>query len=557
VQPGVCGDAPVGLLNGRALGVACSRATSERHAIHCARFTRFSEEIIMCLVARFAATAVAASLLSVATVAARDLDDRDLTRLTVTQAARLIRDGEISSTRLTRALLNAIRANRDLNAFITVNETAALAAARRADQQRQRCDPRELGPLHGVPLAIKDNIHVAGLPNTAGTPGLRDFVPRDHAPVVQALLDAGAVVLGKTNMHELAFGITSNNAAFGAVRTPYDKARFAGGSSGGTGSAIAARLAPGGLGTDTGGSVRIPAALNGIAGLRPTVKRYPQIGITPLASTRDTAGPMARTVADLLLLDSVITRDWRPLPARAPHSIRLGMVPAMFEDLDAETRALTDQALDKLRRAGVTLVQVQMPGLAELNAKIGFPVALFEANRDMTAYLIDYRVGLALESLVAQIASPDVKAVYQGAVLPGAPGAIPAAVYRDAINVYRPQLQQLYADTFKNYAIDALVFPTTPLPASPVVGSDEFVHLNGAKVPTLLTYIRNTDPGSNAGVPGLSLPMALTRGGLPLGLELDGPADSDRELIAVALALEKILGRLAPPGLPPDEDDDR
>jgi indoleacetamide hydrolase len=331
------------------------------------------------------------------------------------------------------------------------------------------------------------------------------------------------------------------------VRTPYDRSKFAGGSSGGTGSAIAARLAPGGLGTDTGGSVRIPAALNGIAGLRPTIKRYSQVGITPIAFTRDTAGPMARTVADLVLLDSVITRDWRKVQPRAPQSIRLGIVPEMFENLDEETRILSDQALDKLRRAGVALVQVRMVGVAELNAKIGFPVALFEANRDVTAYLIDYHIGLSLEQLAAQIASPDVKAIYQGAVLTGSPGAIPEAVYRDAVNVFRPQLQQLYADTFKTYRVDALVFPTTPLPASPVVGSDEFVVLNGTQVPTLLTYIRLTDPGSNAGVPGLSLPMALTASGLPLGLELDGPAGSDRMLLAIGLTLEKILGHLPPP----------
>jgi Asp-tRNA(Asn)/Glu-tRNA(Gln) amidotransferase A subunit family amidase len=502
----------------------------------------------MSMSTRLAATALAASsLLSLPVVSASELDDRDLTRLTVTQAARLIRDGEVSSTRLTRALLAKIRANRDLNAFITVDENAALAAARRADQERERCDPRELGPLHGVPLVIKDNIHVAGMPNTAGTPGLRNFVPEDNAPVVQALLDAGAVVLGKTNMHELAFGITSNNAAFGGVRTPYDKSKFAGGSSGGTGSAIGARLAPGGLGTDTGGSVRIPAALNGIAGLRPTINRYPQVGITPIASTRDTAGPMARTTADLVLLDSVITRDWRKVHPRAPRSIRLGMVPEMFENLDEETRILTERALDKLRRAGVAVVEVRMVGLADLNARIGFPVALFEANRDVTAYLINYHTGLTLEQLAAQIASPDVKGIYQGAVLTGSPGAIPESVYNDAINVFRPQLQQLYADTFKSYEIDALVFPTTPLPASPVVGSDEFVNLNGTQVPTLLTYIRQTDPGSNAGVPGLSLPMALTRSGLPLGLELDGPAGSDRKLLAIGLTLERILGHLPPP----------
>jgi mandelamide amidase len=497
--------------------------------------------------ARLSTMVVVASLFSLPVVSGKEHDDRNLSLLTVTQAARLIRDGEVSSTQLTRALLEKIRANRDLNAFITIDENAALAAARRADQERQHCDARELGPLHGVPLVVKDNIHVAGLPNTAGTPGLRNFVPEDNAPVVQALLDAGAVILGKTNMHELAFGITSNNAAFGGVRTPYDKSKFAGGSSGGTASAIAARLAPGGLGTDTGGSVRIPAALNGIAGLRPTIKRYPQVGITPLASTRDTAGPMARTIADLVLLDSVISREWRRVDPRAPQTIRLGMVPEMFASLDEETRILTEHALDQLRRAGVAVVQVQMAGLADLNAKIGFPVALFEANRDVTAYLINYHIGLTLEQLAARIASPDVKGIYQGAVVTGSPGAIPESVYNDAINVFRPQLQQLYADTFKNYEIDALVFPTTPLPASPVVGSDEFVNLNGTKVPTLLTYIRNTDPGSNAGVPGLSLPMALTKSGLPLGLELDGPAGSDRKLLGIGFALEQILGRLPPP----------
>ena len=473
---------------------------------------------------------------------------RDLARLTVVEAADLIREGRVSSVELTRALLRRIRANADLNAFITVNEEAALKAAQRADRERENCSPRELGALHGVPLVLKDNIHVAGLPNTAGTPGLRSFVPEDNAPVAQALLDAGAIVLGKTNMHELAFGITSNNAAFGAVRTPYDKTKFAGGSSGGTGAAVAARLAPGGLGTDTGGSVRIPAALNGIAGLRPTVKRYPQVGITPIASTRDTAGPMARTVADLVLLDSVITRDWRRVRPENPHNIQLGVVPEMFDNLDAETRDLTEGALRKLERAGVTLVKnVRMNGLADLNGKIGFPVALFEANRDLTAYLVNYDTGLTLEQLAAQIASPDVKGIFEGAVLTGAPGAVPASVYNDAINVFRPQLQKLYADTFAYYRIDAIVFPTTPLPASPAVDSDEFVDLNGVSVPTFPTYIRNTDPGSNAGVPGLSLPMALTKAGLPLGIEIDGPAGSDRKLLAIGLTLERILGRLPPP----------
>lgn len=496
-----------------------------------------------------AACLAALSLLTSAGTMARDPDDRELTRLTVSEAARLIREGEVSSERLARVLLRRIEANRDLAAFITVDPKKVLAAARRADNERRRCDPRELGPLHGVPLVVKDNIHVAGLPNTAGTPGLRNFVPDDNAPVAQALLDAGAIILGKTNMHELAFGITSNNAAFGAVRTPYDKTRFAGGSSGGTGSAVAARLAPGGLGTDTGGSVRIPAALNGIAGFRPTIHRYSQVGVTPISSTRDTPGPIARTVSDLILLDSVLTRDWRRTRPVDRHRIRLGMVPEMFQNIDAETLELTERALDRLRHAGVEIVQVQMPGLTDLNNQAAFPIALFEANRDISAYLLSYGTGLTLTQLAAQIASPDVKGVFDTFVVPGAPQAIPEPVYNHAVGVIRPQMQQLYADTFRNNRLDAIIFPTTPLPASPVVGSDETVELNGVRVPTFTTYIRNTDANAVAGVPGVSLPIALTKRGLPVGIEIDGPSNSDRRLLGIALTLERILGRLpAPPG---------
>ncbi len=471
---------------------------------------------------------------------------RDLTQLSVTEAAKLIKERRITSEQLTRALLAKISSNQDLNAFITVNEIGAIEAARAADEARRR-DPAHFGPLHGVPLVVKDNIHVAGIPNTAGTPGLRNFVPDANAPTVQALLDAGAIVLAKTDMHELAFGITSNNAAFGAVRNPYDKTRFPGGSSGGNASAIAARLAPGAIGTDTGGSVRIPAALCGIVALRPTINRYSQVGVTPISHSRDTVGPMARSVSDLILLDSVITRDWRNTPTVAPRKIRLGIVPEMFQNIDAETLQLVNQALDKLRRAGVEIVQLQAAGFLDLDNQSGFPIALFEATRDIGTYLSTYGTGVTLSQLAAQIASPDVKFVFDTFLVPGAPNAIPQSVYDNAVNVVRPTLQKLYADTFENSDLDAIAFPTTPLPASPVIGSDSTVNLNGEQVPTFQTYIRNTDPGSVAGVPGISLPVALTSGGLPVGLEIDGPAGSDRDLLAVALALEKIFGQLPAP----------
>jgi Asp-tRNA(Asn)/Glu-tRNA(Gln) amidotransferase A subunit family amidase len=219
----------------------------------------------------------------------------------------------------------------------------------------------------------------------------------------------------------------------------------------------------------------------------------------------------------------------------------------MFENIDAETLDLVNQALDKLRDAGVQVVPLQTSGFLDLDNQSGFPIALFEAARDIPAYLNTYETGITLAQLAAQIASLDVKFVFDTFVVPGAPNAIPQFVYDDALNVVRPKLQKLYADTFANNELDAIVFPTTPLPASPVAGSDLTVILNGMPVPTFQTYIRNTDPGSVAGVPGISLPAALTSGGLPVGLEIDGPAGSDRHLLAVALAIEKILDHVPAP----------
>jgi mandelamide amidase len=371
-------------------------------------------------------------------------------------------------------------------------------------------------------------------------------VPARNAPVAEKLIRAGAIVLGKTNLHELAFGITSNNAAFGPARNAYDASRIAGGSSGGTGSAIAARMAPAGLGSDTGGSVRIPAALNGISGLRPSLGRYSQEGITPIAHTRDTAGPMAREVVDLVLLDTIITGARDNVTAAPLPGLRVGVYREGFwKDLDAETERLAIAALDRLREAGVEVVEVDMPGLAELNGKVSFPVALYEAGVDLPRYLRRHRIALDLRGLADRIASPDVQGLFASAIVPGAKDAIPEQVYREALAT-RPALQRLYAETFRTHRLAALVFPTTPLPAAPI-GDDQTTKLNGADVPTFATFIRNTDPGSNAGIPGLTVPIGRTEAGLPVGLELDGPAGSDRRLLAIGLALEALFGRLPAP----------
>jgi len=467
----------------------------------------------------------------------------DLTSLTASEAAAKIRAGEITSEALTRAFIERARAHQDLHAFITLNEDGALEAARAADAAAKR--KKWMGPLHGVPIVLKDNIHVAGLPNSAGTPALKDFVPTQDAPVARRLRRAGAIVLGKTNMHELAFGITSNNAAFGAVENPYDTTRIAGGSSGGNGSAIAARLAPAGLGTDTGGSVRIPASLDGIMALRPTVGRYPQAGITPISHTRDTAGPMARSVEDLVLLDAVVTGTKANLiPARLLR-LRLGVPRAMYADIDPETARVIEGVLARLKAEGVVLIEADVPNLADLNNKVSFPVALYEVTQDLPAYLKRYHTGVDFQTLAEKTASPDVHGLF-AALLKGEPPSVPKNVYRDAIKKFRPQLRAAYARYFKQHKVEAILFPTTPLPAAPI-GDDNDTELNGKRVPTFPTFIRNTDPGSNAGVPGLSMPAGLTPAGLPVGLELDGPAKSDRRLLAIGLALEKTLPPIPAP----------
>ena len=471
----------------------------------------------------------------------------DFDQLTLTQAAADLRAGKITSTALTTEALARAKANADLNAFVTLDEAGALKAAAAFDANDDKDKP-----LGGVPIVIKDNIEVAGLPCSAGTPALKQYVPKADAPVVAKLRAAGAVIIGKTSMHELAFGISGYNTAFktGAefgVRNAYDRALIAGGSSSGTGAAIGARIVAGGLGTDTGGSVRVPAALNGCASLRPTVGRYPQAGIAPISHTRDTAGPMAATMADVELLDRVIAGGDAVQPADLKQ-IRIGIVRSMLINLDADTEAAFQAAVAKVKAQGVTVVEIEMPQLAELNGQVGFPVALYEAYDDMVAYLAHTGTGITIDALAREIASPDVKGTYDGLViprkLPGPDNTLVDAepIYDAAIKSARPALQALYGRTFADNRLDAIAFPTTPRVA---IASNP----DSSSLENFGLFIQNTDPGSNAGIPGIQIPIALGAvSKLPIGLELDGPAGSDRRLLAVGMALEKVFGRLpAPP----------
>jgi mandelamide amidase len=458
-----------------------------------------------------------------------------------------IRAKKITATAVTKAAIERAEQLKDLNAFIFLNKDGALAAAAEIDEGRS-------GPLAGLPVVIKDNINTADMPTSGATPALQKAQPTRNAPSMDRLFKAGAIMIGKTNLHELAFGITSTNLSpfAGPVKNPYDKTRIPGGSSGGTAAAIAAGIVTCGLGTDTGGSTRIPAALTGTVGLRPSVgngglqRRYNDPNfVVPISHTRDTVGPMGRTVADVALLDSVITGT--PMATAEPlRGKRFGIPAAFWAGLDRDLENATKAARAKLADAGVVLVDVDMPGLFEQNAKVSFPLALHEPIADFPAYLETSQInGVTLADIVAKIASPDVKGAF-GAITADAFGA----AYQDALTVQRPALQKTYEDFFRDNNLDGILFPTTVAPAPPidaVKGSGEMSINGGAPVPTFDTMIRNTDPGSNAGIPGLSLFAGMTPGGLPVGLEIDGPVGSDTKLLGLGLSIEAILGTAPPP----------
>jgi Asp-tRNA(Asn)/Glu-tRNA(Gln) amidotransferase A subunit family amidase len=468
-------------------------------------------------------------------------DDQEMLELSATEALKLIRDGALRSERYAAALLAQCERNSALNAFIWLNRDGLLAAARASDQQRSK-NPKT--PLHGLPMALKDNIDTKDAPTTAGTPALRANQPRVDAPVASSLFSAGALLLGKTNMHELAFGVTSNNAAFGAIHNPYNFAMIPGGSSGGTAAAIAARMCPAGLGTDTGGSVRIPAALCGIVGLRTTAGRYSLEGVVPLSHTRDTVGPMARSMADLVLLDTVMTGATAPVQPPQLKGLRLGVPRAYFyENLDAELAPVIESGLQRLRDAGCVLVDADFSDIEKLSAISG-RLSFYECMADLSSYLKSHDSTLTATEVVRQIASPDVRELFDTNVL--GPKAPTLEWYQHAIAYDRPALQSAYRNYFKDHNIAAMAFPTTSLPARPI-GDDVEVELNGKKVPTFLTYLRNARPETSAGIPGLSIPVGLTASGLPVGLELDAPVGQDRALLGIGMAIEEQFGKLPAP----------
>ena len=492
--------------------------------------------------------------------------------LSATQALAAYKAGSLTATAYITTLINRAKSLSDLNAMISIDEIGALAAAKQVDADRAA--GKTLGVLAGLPFVVKDNINTKDMKTTGGTSSLRDFQPKTNAPSVQKLLDAGAIILGKSNLHEWAFGITTTNFTLGIDpitkaanrpgKNPYDTSRIPGGSSGGNGIAIAARFAPVGLGTDTGGSTRVPASFCGIAGFRPSVgdgagqgRRYPDTvnDALPISTTRDTVGPMGRTVADIALLDAVITGGAVPT-AKALKGLKIGLPAAFWTDLDDSIRTVADAAKKKLADAGVVFVDADLVGIMDLNDTMSFPIALHEPVAAIPAYLSANSAPVTTVAQVqAGLASPDVVGAF-GAIA----GDVFAAAYAAAMvptTGGRAQLQKLYKDYFAAQGVECVLFPTTLLPAPKI---DAVEGSSSGKLPytvggmakqtardTFGTCIFHTDPCTNAGIPSLSIPAGLTAGGLPVGMQIDGPLGSDTHLLAIGMGIEAVWGSIKAP----------
>ncbi len=473
------------------------------------------------------------------------IEERPLAELSAVEALERLRHGTLSAMAYAKALIERCEAGRSLNAFITLEPEHVLNDARAADRWRAAGKP--LGPLHGLPIPIKDIFNTRDYPTTAGTPALRHFRPTDDAPLVSQLRAAGAIVLGKANLHELSYGWSSNNHAFGAVHNPYDPSRVPGGSSGGSAAAVAARMAPIGIAADTDGSIRVPAAACGLVGFRPTTGRYSTAGAAPISGLFDQVGPVTRCMADAVLFDSVIAPDPTPLTVPDLRRVRLATCRAYyFQGLDPEVARLTDAALAKLTDAGVTLIDTDLPGLSEFLAEVTDPVQEHDIRSGLTDYLLRSRTGVTFDELVAQ-ASDDIRKAFAEYVLPSGAKFTTDAAYERALHVHLPKLRKLYQDAFRRTGADAFVFPTLMITA-PRIGDEALLSVGGRQVPFDEAMSRNIAPGSTVGMPGLVLPAGIAADGLPVSIELDGPVGTDRALLGLGTAIERVLGPEPGPG---------
>jgi aspartyl-tRNA(Asn)/glutamyl-tRNA(Gln) amidotransferase subunit A len=450
--------------------------------------------------------------------------------VTIREAAEALRARRVSAVELAAAANARIgRLNPKLNAFITVTAEQALEEAWQADAELAA--GRDRGPLHGIPVAVKDLFSTRGVRTTCGSKVYADYVPATDAAVVERLRAAGAVMLGKLNMHEMAYGVTSANPHFGPVRNPWNPEHSPGGSSGGSGAAVAAQLVYAAMGSDTGGSIRIPAAFCGTVGLKPTYGRVSRYGALPLAYSLDHMGPLARSVRDAaMVLNAIAGYDRRdPTSSRYPvvdfipddgcsiRGLRIGFPENFyFDHLDAGIERSVRGVFARAQSLGALVKPVRVPDIAALNT-VGRVIQLAEAAAVAEPHL-EHRENFGA----------DVLALFdQGRLLP-------ATDYINAQRLRRKmsrEFDQVWSE------VDCLMAPTTPSTA-PRTG-DATVRLGGRDEDVRLAATRLARGINVLGVPALSIPCGLASNGLPIGIQIIGPAWEEALILRVGAALEE------------------
>jgi len=428
--------------------------------------------------------------------------------------ARRYRSAELSPVDVTRqALAKAEATQPSLNAFITLLPESALNAARASEARFRRGEP--LGPLDGVPVAVKDLIHMEGVPTTSASKVMAGFVPKQDAPVIRRLKAGGAVLIGKTNLHEFAYGGTGDVSAYGPARNPHNPEHVTGGSSSGSAAAVAAGICPLALGTDTAGSVRIPAALCGIVGLKATYGLVPTDGVIPLSWSQDHVGPMTTTVRDAALALSVMSDFPFPDLDLHPKRLRVGVCRELFfQRLDPEVRRLVEAAIQALGDVHeVEIPHIWVAGAAQ---------ALITASeaRAFHAHWLQSRAGQYHWSVRNRLE---------------AGSEVSGADYVQALRLRRLLIREMSAALS---GVDVLAMPTEAV-AAPKIGQRE-VHVEDTTADTLALLVRNTGPINFTGFPAITLPCGKTSAGLPVGLQLVSPAWQEARLLRIACRFEAL-----------------
>jgi len=457
----------------------------------------------------------------------------DLAFLSIEQASQLLRRKEISPVELVDASLARIeRLNPAINAFLTILAEPARRQARAAEREIR--SGRWRGPLHGISISLKDNFWTRGIRTTAGSKILGDFVPEKNSDVAASLARAGAILLGKTNMHEFAYGITSENPHYGPVHNPWAPGRISGGSSGGSVASVASGMCFASVGTDTGGSIRIPSALCGIVGLKPTFGLVSVEGSVPLAVSFDHAGPIARSVADACIMLEAIagkypkgeTRpDFRKLRKNRPRRFRLGWPKEFFfERLDSEVRRLVEAAGKLFESSlGARIRESSLPRLAGA-IDVATNVVVGEASY--------YHESQGYYPALADGYGDDVRGHLQWG------HDLRAVDYLRGV-AKRREIEEDFAAAFEH--VDVILAPTSPIPAPPI-GASEVRVAGERETAVRAELLRLTRPANLTGQPAISIPCGFTREGLPVGLQLIAPKWAEARLLSIALAYEEATG---------------